>query len=157
VTHRVEEGEAGFTIEFGRPTVGVRFRDIEIATRALATAGVTFEPNNPVTHLMTDPLTGEIRSDIHAEKVLSAIVEIKVRLEQVPETLRIVTTASKQLDTLVSIGVSTRCSADGTNRLEEILDEEGYDYWRGKTNLGLGRITDPSSVNQVMHDTDSHS
>ena len=152
VTHRVEEGEAGFTIEFGRPTVGVRFRDIEVATRALATAGVTFEPHNPVTHLMADPKTGEIRSDIHVEKVLSAIVEIKVRLGQVPEILRIVTDTSKRLDTLVSIGVSTRCGADGTNRLEEILDKEGFEYWRGKTNLGLGRITDSSSESNATQD-----
>jgi hypothetical protein len=142
VTHRVEEGEAGFTIEFGRPTVGVRFRDIEVVTRALAAVGVAFEPNNPVTHLMVDPRTGEIRSDIHDEKVLSAIVEIKVELEQVPVVLRIVTESSKLIDTLISIGVSTRCSADGANSLEAILDAEGYAYWRGKTNLGLGRITD---------------
>jgi hypothetical protein len=145
VTHRVGEGEAGFTIEFGRPTVGTRFRDIEVVTRALATAGVAFETQNPVTHLMTDPKTGEIRSDILDEKVLSAIVEIKVQLVQVPEILRIVTESSTQIDTLISVGVSTRCRADGTNRLEEVLDGEGYAYWRGKTNLGLGRITDPRS------------
>ncbi len=149
VTHRVEEGEAGFTIEFGRPTVGVRFRDIEVVTRVLATAGVAFEPHNPVTHLMTDHKTGEIRSDIHDEKVLSAIVEIKVQLERVPEVLRIVTESSKHIDTLISMGVSTRCSADGTNPLEEILDEDGYAYWRGKTNLGLGRITDTGSEKVV--------
>jgi hypothetical protein len=77
--------------------------------------------------------------------VLSAIVEIKVQLVQVPEILRIVTESSTQIDTLISVGVSTRCRADGTNRLEEVLDGEGYAYWRGKTNLGLGRITDPRS------------
>lgn len=142
VTKRVGEGEAGFTIEFGRPTVGTRFRDIEVVTQALARAGVAFEAHNPVTHLMADPKTGAIRSDILDEKVLSAIVEIKVHLEQVPEILRIVTESSTQVDTLISVGVSTRCLADGTNRLEVILDEEGYAYWRGKTNLGLGRITD---------------
>ena len=58
VTERVSEGEAGFTIEFGRPTVSARFRDITIVTEALARAGVDFEKNNPVTHLMNEIVDG---------------------------------------------------------------------------------------------------
>lgn len=139
VTNRVREGEAGFTIEFGRPTVSARFRDIEVVTQALAEAGVQFEKHNPVTHLMTDPEKGEIRSDIHDEKVLSAIVEIKTKLDQVPEILRVVTEAANEIDTVVSIGVSARCDSQGGNGLEQMLDESGFAYWRGKTNLGLGR------------------
>src|SRR3990170_725198 len=77
VTFRVGEGEAGFTIEFGRPTVSTHFSDISRMTEALAKTGVEFEKNNPVTHLMPDPSTGKIREDILQERVLSAIVEIK--------------------------------------------------------------------------------
>jgi hypothetical protein len=139
VTNRVSEGEAGFTIEFGRPTVSVRFRDIAVVTRALAKTGVAFEANNPVTHLMTEPLTGEIRSDILDEKVLSAIVEIKTTLSRVPDILGVVTEAAKTVDTVISIGVAGRCDAEGKNSVEKILDDAGYAYWRGKTNLGLGR------------------
>jgi hypothetical protein len=139
VTNRVSEGEAGFTIEFGRPTVSVRFRDIAMVTRALAKTGVAFEPNNPVTHLMTDPRTGEIRSDILDEKVLSAIVEIKTTLDRVPDILGVVTEAARTVDTVISIGVAGRCDAEGKNSIEKILDDAGYAYWRGKTNLGLGR------------------
>lgn len=139
VTHRVSEGEAGFTVEFGRPTVSARFRDISKITEALARAGVTFEANNPVTHLMTDIKTGRIREDIHEERVLSAIVETKTRMDQVPRVLQLVTEAAKTIDTIVSIGVSTKCDAEGNNELERVLDEEGFVYWRGKTNLGLGR------------------
>ena len=40
VTGRVRAGEVGFTIELGRPGVGVRFRDIQEMCRALAEAGV---------------------------------------------------------------------------------------------------------------------
>ena len=141
VTNRVREGEAGFTIEFGRPTVGTRFRDIERVTRVLAAAGVQFEKHNPVTHMMTDPETGEIRSDIHDERVLSAIVEIKTKLDQVPEILRVVTEAAKEIETVVSIGVSARCDSQGRNELEHVLNESGFAYWRGKTNLGLGRTS----------------
>jgi hypothetical protein len=42
---------------------------------------------------------------------------------------------------VVSLGVSTRCDEDGQDRLGEILEQEGYPTYRGKTNLGLGRIT----------------
>lgn len=148
VTHRVEEGEAGFTIEFGRPTVSVRFRDISLMTESLAELGVSFEANNPVTHLMVDRSTGKIREDILDERVLSAIVEIKTSLEQVPEILRTVAAVSKRLDTIVSIGVSTRCSAEGRSALEEVLRNEGFRFWRGKTNLGLGR-PNPASADEV--------
>src|SRR5512132_2537998 len=63
VTNRVKEGEAGFVVEFGRPGIGARFRDIERVTRALAALGVFFEPMNPVTTLMSDVKTGTIRPD----------------------------------------------------------------------------------------------
>lgn len=146
VTHRIEAGEAGLTIEFGRPTVGVRFSQIEVVTRALAVADVGFERNNPVTHLMHNPATGELRADIRQEKVLSAIVEIKVPIERVPEVLHIVTEAAQSIDTVVSIGVSTRCDSEGQSALEPLLDRHGYAHWRGKTNLGLGNVSDPEGL-----------
>jgi hypothetical protein len=88
---------------------------------------------------MPDPATGKIREDILAERVLSAIVETKTSLARVPEMLRTVTAVARELDTIVSIGVSTRCTPEGRSALEEVLRREGYDFWRGKTNLGLGR------------------
>jgi len=141
VTNRVKEGEAGFVIEFGRPGVGVRFRDIQKMTQRLADYGVEFEKNNPVTSLMTDTARGLIREDILNEKVLSAIVEIKVGLEQVPDILRIIREVSPELDTVVALGVSTRCDANGDAPLVDLLEREGYPAYRGKTNLGLGRVT----------------
>ncbi len=139
VTGRVKEGEAGFVIEFGRPGVGARFREIQEMTKALAALGVEFERNNPVTSLMSDPDHGLIREDILDEKVLSAIVEVKTGLEQVPLVLRTVRQVSRRLETVVAVGVSTRCDADGHDRVRTILEAEGYPTYRGKTNLGLGR------------------
>ncbi|MGH9433119.1 MAG: 4Fe-4S binding protein, partial [Terriglobia bacterium] len=54
VTGRVQQGEVGFTIEFGRPGVGVWFWDVQKMTWALAEAGVPFEKKNPLTLLMSD-------------------------------------------------------------------------------------------------------
>lgn len=139
VTDRVKEGEAGFTIEFGRPGVGVRFRDIQKMTMALASLPVTFEMKNPVFSLMSDPSTGMIREDILNEKVLSAILELKTTFEHVPQVLRVAEEVAQGLCTIVSIGVATRCDAQGENLLEPLLKREGYPVYRGKTNLGLGR------------------
>jgi ferredoxin len=141
VTHRVEPGEAGFTVEFGRPTIGVRFRQIQEMTHALARLNIEFEKRNPVTSLMRDTATGDIREDILDEKILSAIVEFKTTLENVPAVLREVRAVAGRLDTVVAIGVSGRCDAASDNPLEEVLRREGFDFVRGKTNLGLGRAS----------------
>jgi ferredoxin len=141
VTGRVKEGDAGFVIEFGRPGVGARFRDIERVTVALADLGVEFEPNNPVTSLMRDRSRGLIREDILDEKILSAIVEIKTKLDRVPAVLGRIANLRREVETVISIGVSTRCDAEGNDPLREILEREGYPAYRGKTNLGLGRIS----------------
>jgi hypothetical protein len=150
VTNRVGLGEAGFTVEFGRPTVGVRFWQIQEMTRALAKMGMAFEKRNPVTSLMTDTRTGDIREEILNEKILSAIVEFKTTMDQVPAVLRKVKDVSKQLDTVVAVGAATRCDEIGENALEEMLREEGYGFVRGKTNLGLGRA---SSVLPTVQET----
>jgi len=152
VTHRVAVGEAGFTIEFGRPTVSATFRDITSVTEALARANVTFEANNPVTHLMTSPAEGAMREDILDERVLSAIVEIKTTMERVPEILEIVTEAAKKIDTIISIGVSTRCDEAGQSALEDVLTREGFEFWRGKTNLGLGRVPAPAEDHHLYQE-----
>ena len=138
VTNRIGLGEAGYVVEFGRPTVGVRFRDIEKMTQALAAIGIEFEPKNPVTHMMADKGTGKIRADILNEKILSAIVEFKTAIDRVPAVLQRVKEVSSSLDTVVAVGVSTRCSENGDSALDEILSDEGFSFVRGKTNLGLG-------------------
>jgi len=141
VTNRVKSGEAGFVVEFGRPGVGARFRDIQQVTTALAELGVEFERNNPVTSLMSDTARGLIREEILNEKILSAIVEIKTPLEEVPAVLQKIRKLSREVDTIISVGVSTRCDAGGDDPLGKILAREGYPMYRGKTNLGLGRIS----------------
>src|SRR3954447_22100841 len=82
VSGRVKVGEVGFTIELGRPGVGVWFRQIQEMATELALAGVTFEQRNPLTTLMSDVDSGTIREDVMNEKVLSAILEIKVPVER---------------------------------------------------------------------------
>jgi hypothetical protein len=147
VTGRVKEGEVGFTIEFGRPGVGVWFHEIQRMTWALAKASVAFEKKNPVTSLMTDVTSGTLREDILDEKILSAIVEIKVPVERTEEIILLVREVEKQVDTVIALGVGTRCDEDGEeNVVAPILERLGYKLERAKTNAGLGRITNPAEV-----------
>ncbi len=142
VTGRVGEGEVGFTIEFGRPGVGVRFHEIQKMTMALAAAGIVFEKKNPVTTLLTDVATGEIRGDILDEKIMSAIVEIKVPVARTEEVIRMVWEVEKQVDTVVSLGIGARCDSSGEdNVVAPVLERLGYHPQRAKTNTGLGRVT----------------
>jgi hypothetical protein len=144
VTHRVKPGEVGFTIEFGRPGVGVWLRDIQKMTCALAKAGVAFEKKNPFTLLMTDVTAGTLREDVLNEKVMSAIVEIKVGVERTEEIIELVHRVEKEVDTVVSLGVGTRCDEHGEeNVIAPILKRLGYKIERAKTNMGLGKITNP--------------
>src|SRR5260370_10900820 len=139
---RVNVGEVGFTIEFGRPGVGVWFRDIQKMCWALADARVSFEKKNPITSLMSDVATGTLREDIMNEKVLSAIVEIKVQVERTEEIILLVRKIEKEIDTVVAIGVGTRCDEHGEDPVgASILERLGYKLERAKTNIGLGRIT----------------
>src|SRR5215831_17114557 len=146
ISGRVNVGEVGFTIEFGRPGVGVWFRDMQKMCQALARAGVSFEKKNPVTSLMSDVPTGTLREDILNEKVLSAIVEIKIPVERTEEIIRLVWSVEKENDTVVAIGVGTRCDEDGEDTVVgPILERLGYRLERAKTNTGVGRITNPET------------
>jgi hypothetical protein len=143
VTNRVGLGEAGFTVEFGRPTIGTRFEEIQKMTMALAGEGIEFEERNPVSSLMSDRSKGTIRDDILKERILSAIVEFKTSLKLAPHLLRRIREIASTLDTVVLVGISNRCDSNADSPLEEILQKEGFAYNRGKTNLGLGRPSMP--------------
>ena len=142
VNPRVDVGAVGSTIEFGRPGVGVWLHQIQEMTRGLAKLGVPFEAKNPVTHMMTDKSTGDLREDILNEKILSAIVEIKTTIDQVPAVLDAVQQVNRKIDTVTAVGISTRCDEEGEDKLlSPMLDDLGYSYHRAKTHKGLGRVT----------------
>jgi len=140
VTGRLRTGEAGLVVEIGRPGLGAFFRDIEKVTIALAPLGPVFEPENPVTHLIADTTTGRMREGILDEKVLSAIIELKTDMEKIPAFLAALEKVQREIDTVVSVGVASRCLPDGTIPHEEWVQKAGYALSpNGKTNLGLGR------------------
>ena len=140
VTGRLRRGEAGLVVEMGRPGIGAFFGDIEKVAMALARLNPEFEAKNPVTQLMEDTRTGKIKDEVLTEKVLSAIIEIKVNLERIPDFLGALEKVQQEVDTVISVGVASRCLPDGTIPHEEWVRKAGYPLSRnGKTNLGLGR------------------
>jgi len=140
VTGRLGPGDVGFVVELGRPGIGARFRDFEKMAMALARVGVAFEPNNPLTHLVADKATGKFREDVLDEKVLSAIIELKTTVDKVPAVLAAVDRVQRELSTVASIGVASRCNPDGSIPHEAVVRDLGYKLSsNGKTNLGLGR------------------
>ncbi len=140
VTGRLHQGDVGLVVEMGRPGTGAYFRDIEKVAMALAKLKPHFEKENPVTQLMVDTETGKMKEEILNEKVLSAIIEIKTRLNRIPEFLLALEDTQKQIDTVISVGVASRCLADGSVPHEEWVRKAGYRLSaNGKTNIGLGR------------------
>ncbi len=74
--------------------------------------------------------------------MLSAIVEIKVPVARTEEIIRLVRGVEKQVDTVIALGVGTRCDENGEEHVvAPILERLGYKLERAKTNIGLGRIT----------------
>ncbi len=154
VRQRVGTGEVGYTVEFGRPGIGVRFYEIQEMTRAFARLGVTFEMNNPITYLMVDLKSGDLREDILNEKILSAIVEIKTDVNMVGKVLASVYEVTKQIDTVTAVGISARCDENGEDTmLSPVLDKLNYLHFRAKTNMGLGHITNRIELNHTKKET----
>jgi len=140
VTGRIRKGEAGIVVELGRPGIGAHFRDVEKIAMTMARLEPFFEPQNPVTQLIVDPRAGKMKEEVLDEKVMSAIIEMKVNLEKIPEILHALERAGREVDTVISVGVSSKCLPDGSAPHEEWVRKAGYSLSpNGKTNLGLGR------------------
>jgi len=140
VTGRIGPEEAGVVIDMGRPGTGVLFSDIEKMTRALADLNVHFEEKNPLTALMADTSIGTLKPAVLDEKVLSAIIELQMQRSELTSVLLTVDRVARGLNTVLSVGVSSRCTADGTIPHEALCLEAGFrPSTNGKTNLGLGK------------------
>jgi ferredoxin len=140
ITGRLRTGDAGVVIELGRPGTGAHFRDVEKVAQSLIHLEPQFEVFNPTTQLMTDISTGKIREEVLDEKVLSAIIEIKTKLNMIPEYLKALEKIQVELDTAFSVGIASKCNSDGSVPHQKWVEEAGYSLsLNGKTNLGLGR------------------
>ncbi len=140
VTGRVKRGEIGIGLEFGRPGVATRLSDLEKMTIALAKVGVRFEPDNPVTSLLADCLTGEMKPELRNERVLSAIVEVQTTADKLPSLIPVAMDVADQVDTVISWEIITRLNDDGSVPIMGELERLGYlPRANAKINLGMGK------------------
>ncbi len=137
---RFKRGRAGVAAEVGRPSVGARFRAVQMVTQALASIGVRFEPQNPLTDLMTDVQTGSLREDILNEKVSSCIIEFDVPLEDLAKVMAGMREVSEHLDTVFAVDLISVVNENGSIPTAPIVESLGLKpSIAGKTNVGLGR------------------
>jgi NAD-dependent dihydropyrimidine dehydrogenase PreA subunit len=143
VTGRVGPGDVGVAIEVGRPIIGMDLEDIQKITRALARAGITeIEPQNPIQSMISDPKTGDLKPELLGERVLSAIIELKVKRDRLALVLQTVKAVAAEVKSVFCLDIYTRLEP-GLQVPQEILDiitAEGL-AWQpnAKINLGLGR------------------
>lgn len=140
VTARFKRGFYGMAMEFGRPGVATRLKDVEPVTTALASAGVIFETCNPLTTLMTDPKIGKIKEDVKNERVLSAIIEFIVPEERLEELVTKAIQAAENTKTVFSWCMVSCFEPDGSLPLVEKLEKLGIKVSpHMKINVGLGK------------------
>jgi hypothetical protein len=143
VTLRVGPGEVGVAIEIGRPTLGMSIQDVQKITRAIARAGVhKIEPHNPIHSMIADETTGDLKSEMLGERVLSAIIEIKVKRAELRGILRTIKEVAKEVDSVFCVD-ACMIVEPGLKIPKEVLDSiraEGF-TWRpnAKINMGMGR------------------
>lgn len=140
VTGRFAFGDAGFAVEVGRPGVGTRMHQVEKVAQALSAIGVTWEPENPISALMEVPATGTFKQEVLNEKVLSAILEFKVRTNQIDDILQTLNNISKTLGTVFVVSVISKLGPTLEDPNLDELTRLGYSTRPNlKVNLGMGK------------------
>ena len=127
-------------LEFGRPGIGARISEIEKVTQVLCSMDIELEEANPVYLLLADAKTGKMKPEVLREKVLSGILEFKIKEDQLEKVVKALIPVLKQVDTVVSWGLATRFANDGTLPVRTKLEKLGIPARpNAKINMGLGR------------------
>jgi hypothetical protein len=142
VTGRIKKGWVGFSIDMGRPGMGVRLRDAEKVAMACVEAGFILAPaeESPLAALMPDHRTGKLREDCFDYRLLSVIIEGRCTEERTKDVLKALQKVEKEIDTVFSLGLISRVDENGHCKALEYLDDLGLPRpHRGKVNVGLGK------------------
>ncbi len=139
-TGKFRRGEVGVMVELGRPNTGTRLSNAEKIIQTLMAAGAEMAEKSPVTAMLSDIEKGIMKEDIRNERVLSCIVEAKVKLGDIEKALDLLKKVSQELDTVFSLGLVTRMEGGFVSPIEPILQKMGLQVrHNAKMNLGLGR------------------
>lgn len=140
VTDRIKKNTIGFALEFGRPGIGLRLKEVEPIIKLLFQAGLELEPNNPLTQLIDDKKQGKLNKEIINEKVLSTIIEFKAPIEKSKEIFQTIKDFSENTKTVFCLSIVGRVSEDGSIPVLKAMKAEKIDVAiNGKVNVGLGK------------------
>ena len=142
VSGRIKKGWVGFSIDMGRPGMGVYLRDAEKVAMACAEAGFILAPaeESPLAALMPDIRTGKLRDDCLDYRLLSVIIEGRCPEDRTKDVLKALQKVEKEIDTVFSLGLIGRVDKNGDCKALAYLDELGIPQpHRGKVNVGLGK------------------
>jgi seryl-tRNA synthetase len=128
-------------IEMGRPSIGARFRDVEILTKTVSRFNIEFADHNPMTALIVNKKTGEIDPTVLNEKVLSCIIEFEANTSELADILDAIREISHTLDTVFSLCVICKVDENDNTIVETEIVKKGFSVnaASSKTNVGLGR------------------
>lgn len=139
VTGKFKKGNLGMLFEFGRPVTGTRFTEIEKVTKALAEEGIILLEDNPIYGLLDDKNKGTIKKEFLNEKILSGIIEVCIKEEQIKEIVNKIFPIFDEIETVVSVGVVSRF-VDGEIPVIKTIEKMGIQVRpNAKINVGLGR------------------
>lgn len=143
VTGRYRKGFVGIAVEFGRPSLGARFYDIQKVAQAAVKFGADFEKDNPISALMADQKKAVFPGELLPEKILTGILEFIIEEKHLIPFLKLLEDISREIETVFSLGVMARCEPDGSLPVLDTLKGLGLElYPNGKTNVGLGKRGD---------------
>ena len=140
VTGRIARGEVGICIEMGRPGVSTSFKDVEIVAEALAKINLDFEEKNPVTAFIDENTGRLVNDELRETRALSCIIEVKTKIDNVPEVLKALRKIETHIDTVFSLGMICRFDEDGNIPIIPMLESQGIEVRsNSKINVGIGR------------------
>ena len=142
VTGRIKKGWVGFSIDMGRPGMGVYLRDAEKVAMACVEAGFILAPaeESPLASLMPDYRTGKLREDCLDYRLLSVIIEGRCPEDRTKDVLKALQKVEKEIDTVFSLGLISRVDENGDCKALAYLADLGLPQpHRGKVNVGLGK------------------
>ncbi len=139
-TGKFKRREVGVLVELGRPNTGTSLRNAEKIIQTLMKAGAQMAEKSPVTALLKDKTQGLFPDELRNERVLSCIVESKVKLGNLEKALTLLKGVSNELDTVFSLGLVTRMEDGFRSPIQPVLDKMGLKTRpNAKINLGMGK------------------
>ncbi len=140
VTGKFSRGEYGLLLEFGRPCTGPRLTEVEKVTVAMSALKIPIIKDNPLYGLLKEDGSGRFKEEFVHEKVLSAILELNMKEDELETIMKTLMPILDTVDTVVSVGLVTRFAEDGSLPVADKLNNMGFTVRpNAKINVGLGR------------------